>query len=52
MNSDPDKEVEEEVPLDDEPLELHPVPVIPISYEDSDDYAPFESDDTGSEETR
>ena len=48
---DQDQEVEEveEVSLDDEPPELHSVPVIPISYEDSDDYAPF---DAGSEETQ
>ena len=50
MRLNPDKVEEEEVPLDDEPLDQsHPVPRIPISYEDSDDYAPF---DTDSEETQ
>jgi hypothetical protein len=45
MNTDPNKVQEEEVPLDDEPLDQsHPVPRIPISYEDSDDYAPFDDD--------
>jgi hypothetical protein len=35
---------EEEVSLD-EPLELsHPMIQIPISYEDSEDYAPFDDD--------
>lgn len=45
MSTDPNKIQEEEVPLDDEPLgQSHPVPRIPISYEDSDDYAPFDDD--------
>ena len=51
MNSNPNKVVEEEeVSLDSEPLDQsRPVPMIPISYEDSDDYAPFDVD---SEETQ
>ncbi|MFA5766929.1 MAG: hypothetical protein WC919_03335 [Candidatus Paceibacterota bacterium] len=50
MDSSPNSVEEEEVPLDDEPLDQsHPVPRIPITYEDSDDYAPFDID---SEETQ
>ncbi|MFA5767820.1 MAG: hypothetical protein WC919_07930 [Candidatus Paceibacterota bacterium] len=50
MDSSPNNVEEEEVSLDDEPLDQsHPVPRIPITYEDSDDYAPF---DTDSEETQ
>jgi hypothetical protein len=42
---------EEEIPLDDE-IDDQPknTPKVPISYEDSDDYAPFDAD-TDSEET-
>jgi hypothetical protein len=42
MDSD---NLEEEIPLDDELVDQsYPVPKIPISYEDSDDYAPFDTD--------
>ena len=50
---DPDQRAEEEeVSLEVEPLNpSHPVPRIPISYEDLDDYAPFD-DDIGSKESQ
>jgi hypothetical protein len=46
MDQSPNKNVEEkEIPLDDGPPDQsHPVPRIPIIYEDSDDYAPFDTD--------
>ena len=46
------KPEEEEIPLDDEiPDQPQPALKIPISYEDSEDYAPFDPDDSDSEET-
>ena len=50
MASDSDNIAEEEVSLDEPPDQLYPIPIIPISYEDSDDYAPFEIDDTDQED--
>jgi len=48
------KPIEEEIPLDeipnDQPVSQPPA-IIPISYEDSDDYAPFDCDDIDSLET-
>ena len=48
MDKPPD---EEEIPLDEIPDQPQPAIKIPISYEDSEEYAPFDCDDTDSAET-
>jgi hypothetical protein len=40
---------EEEISLEESPDQLQPAIKIPISYEDSEEYAPFDFGDTDSE---